>query len=144
VPPAYQAFIAERRLADHIQFVGYVSEAEKAELLLRARLCLFIPLAEPFGMVMVESMLRGTPVIGSDHGGPGVTIEDRVTGVQVDPFDPTAVARAVVGLYDDRPRWEAMSAAGRTFARSHFLLPAFVERFSAVARRAVEARTPPR
>jgi len=140
LPPAYQAFIEERRLSDHIQFVGYVNEAEKARLLGRARLCLFIPLAEPFGMVMVESMLRGTPVVGSDHGGPGVTIEDGITGVRVDPFDPPAAARAVAGLYDDRHRWEAMSRAGRARARSRFLLPAFTDRFAAVARRVVETR----
>lgn len=140
VPPEYRAFIETRGLADNVRFVGYVSEAEKGHLLTRARVCLFTPLAEPFGLVMVEAMLRGTPVVGSDHGGPGVTMRQGETGVLVDPFDPAAIARAVVDLYDDRARWEALGRHGRALARERFLLPGFVDRFEALVRRAIERR----
>jgi glycosyltransferase involved in cell wall biosynthesis len=123
-PPRYAAFIEQHGLDRVIEFPGFVSEEEKNRVLASARLCLFIPLAEPFGLVPVEAMLRGTPVIASDHGGPSEIVTDGETGCLVDPYSPDGVADAIVRLYDDVDRLDAMGRKGLERAETKFSLAA--------------------
>lgn len=58
----------ERLADDHIGFCGYVSETRKQELMAAAKAHVYPALNEDFGMVPVESMAAGTPVIGIDEG----------------------------------------------------------------------------
>jgi glycosyltransferase involved in cell wall biosynthesis len=139
-PPPYATYIEQRGLDSIIDFPGFVSEAEKGRLLASARLCLFIPLAEPFGLVPVEAMLRSTPVVASDHGGPSEIVVDDETGCLVDPYSPDAIADAVVSLYDDIDRLKEMGRAGRARAEEKFSLSAATDRFERIAVRAVEGR----
>jgi glycosyltransferase involved in cell wall biosynthesis len=70
-------------LLDHplIQFVGEIGDHEKQELLGNARALLFpIDWPEPFGLVMIESMACGTPVIGWKDGSVPEIIEHGITG----------------------------------------------------------------
>lgn len=70
-------------LLDHplIQFVGEIGDHEKQELLGNARALLFpIDWPEPFGLVMIESMACGTPVIGWNEGSVPEIIEHGKTG----------------------------------------------------------------
>lgn len=68
---------------------------------------------EPFGLVMLEAMAAGRPVIATNHGGPVEVIEDRVTGVLVPPTDPEPLAEALLMLFRDPDRARAMGAAGQ-------------------------------
>ena len=70
---------------------------------------------EPFGMVAVEAMAAGVPVVASATGGLVDIVEDGVTGVLVPPGDPDALAAAVRSLLDDPERARRM---GRAAARS--------------------------
>jgi alpha-1,3/alpha-1,6-mannosyltransferase len=115
-----------------------VSEEEKSRLLASARLCLFIPLAEPFGLVPVEAMLRGTPVIASDHGGPSEIVTDGETGCLVDPYSPDAVADAIVRMYDDGDRLEVLGRQGRARAEAKFSLAACADCIEEAASRTVQ------
>jgi glycosyltransferase involved in cell wall biosynthesis len=128
-----QSFVHEHGIADLIRLVGFVSEEEKHRLLASARLCLFVPWAEPFGLVPVEAMLHGTPVVAAHIGGPAEVVADGETGVLVDESDPEAIAKAIVDLYDDLPRLESMSRAARLRAEQHFSLAGFIDRFEAKA-----------
>lgn len=58
----------EKLADDHIEFLGYVSEDEKHELMAAAKAHVYPALNEDFGMVPVESMAAGTPVIGVNEG----------------------------------------------------------------------------
>jgi glycosyltransferase involved in cell wall biosynthesis len=72
-------------LGEGIEFLGEVSHDEKIDLLQNARATLFpIEWAEPFGLVMIESMACGTPVIATRHGAVPEVIEDGRTGIIVD------------------------------------------------------------
>lgn len=76
----------EQEIAPHIdgnliEFLGEVNHAQKAELLGNAAITLFpITWQEPFGLVMIESMAAGTPVIGINLGSVPEVIAHGVTG----------------------------------------------------------------
>jgi glycosyltransferase involved in cell wall biosynthesis len=72
-------------LSDRIEYVGEVTHGEKVELLQHARATLFpIEWDEPFGLVMIESMACGAPLIATRYGAVPEVIADGVTGVSVD------------------------------------------------------------
>jgi glycosyltransferase involved in cell wall biosynthesis len=72
-------------LSGEIEYLGEVSHEEKVDLLQNARVTLFpIEWAEPFGLVMIESMACGTPVIATRHGAVPEVVEDGRTGVIVE------------------------------------------------------------
>ncbi|TLX53892.1 glycosyltransferase family 4 protein [Stutzerimonas nosocomialis] len=77
-----------------VEFVGEISDAQKSEFLGNARALLFpIDWPEPFGLVMIEAMACGTPVIAWRCGSVPEVIDDGVTGFIVD--DEVAAADAV-------------------------------------------------
>jgi glycosyltransferase involved in cell wall biosynthesis len=69
--------------------------------------------AEPFGMVIVEAMALGRPVIATDAGGPAEIITDRVNGLLVQPGSAGALADAIAWLADDPERARRLGEAGR-------------------------------
>ena len=99
----------EPHLGHGIEWLGEVSHGEKVELLQNARATLFpIEWEEPFGLVMIESMACGTPVIATargavpeviEHGRSGIIVEDyRIIPAaleEADKIDPIACRRYV-------------------------------------------------
>jgi glycosyltransferase involved in cell wall biosynthesis len=85
-----------------IEFIGEIGEADKGPFLGNA-LALLFPIAwpEPFGLVLIEAMANGTPVIAFGHGSVPEIIEDGVTGFIVDDID-SAVAAVPLALRLDR------------------------------------------
>ena len=76
-----------------IEYLGEVTHGEKVELLQDARATLFpIEWEEPFGLVMVESMACGTPVIATRHGAVAEVIEHGKSGIIVDSYREMAEA----------------------------------------------------
>jgi glycosyltransferase involved in cell wall biosynthesis len=84
---AYFHELVEPHLVDGIEFLGEVTHGEKVELLQNARATLFpIEWEEPFGLVMIESMACGTPVIATRWGAVPEVIEHGLSGVIVDDY----------------------------------------------------------
>ena len=82
-------------LGDGIEYLGEMSHAEKVELLQNARATLFpIEWEEPFGLVMIESMACGTPVIATRCGAVPEVIEHGRRGIIVDDYREMAGALA--------------------------------------------------
>jgi glycosyltransferase involved in cell wall biosynthesis len=116
VQPGQQAFF-KREVAPHVdgkavRFVGEVTGARKLSLFSRAS-ALLMPIRweEPFGMVMIEALAGGTPVIAFDEGAAPELIVDGETGFIV--ADEAAMAAAVPRLADISP------AACRTWVIDH-------------------------
>jgi glycosyltransferase involved in cell wall biosynthesis len=89
--------LVEPHLDDQIEYLGEVSHGEKVELLQNARVTLFpIEWEEPFGLVMIESMACGTPVIATRRGAVPEVIADGRSGLIVDAYRemPEAIGRA--------------------------------------------------
>jgi glycosyltransferase involved in cell wall biosynthesis len=80
-----------------VEFVGEIGNREKDELVGGAAALLFpIEWAEPFGLVMIEALACGTPVIAWRRGSVPEVVEDGVTGRVVDSLDDAV--RAVDGI----------------------------------------------
>lgn len=86
----------QRMAGPTVTFLGRVSEREKWNLLSRAR-CLVFPGVEDFGIVPVEALGSGTPVIGLASGGL-LDIVSEDTGVLIDRGDAEAFAEVLNGL----------------------------------------------
>ena len=94
-----------RPLLDHplIEFVGEIDEAAKNDFIGRARALLFpIDWPEPFGLVMIEAMACGTPVVAWRCGSVPEVIDDGVTGRIVQTMDEAVAAARDVGHIDRR------------------------------------------
>jgi glycosyltransferase involved in cell wall biosynthesis len=89
-------------IADRVTFTGFVGDP--AAELDALTVCVHASgTPEPFGQVIVEAMVRGVPVVATRGGGATEIVEpagDGPYGVLVPPHDPTALARAIVGVLD--------------------------------------------
>ncbi len=90
----FDEHIAHRIQSPGVAYIGEIGEQQKQEFLGRARALLFpIDWPEPFGLVMIEAMACGTPVIAWDRGSVTEIIEDGLTG-----FIVSSVEEAVAAL----------------------------------------------
>jgi glycosyltransferase involved in cell wall biosynthesis len=86
-----------------VEYIGEIGEAEKPEFLGNARALLFpIDWMEPFGLVMIEAMACGTPVIAWPGGSVAEVMVDGVTGFIVEEIDDAVEATRQVGDLDRR------------------------------------------
>lgn len=75
---------------------------------------------EGYGVVNVEAMACGKPVVSTNRGGPTETIAGGETGYLVPPGDPVALASKVIALLRDPDLRQRMGAAGRTRVEARF------------------------
>jgi glycosyltransferase involved in cell wall biosynthesis len=74
--------------APDVEFVGELSEQKKGDFLRNASALLFpICWPEPFGLVMIEAMACGTPVLAFDHGSVREVVDEGITGRVVTDFE---------------------------------------------------------
>lgn len=94
--PDERAYFAERiepHLGGAIEYLGEIGHEEKVELLRNARVTLFpIEWEEPFGLVMIESLACGTPVIATRRGSVPEVLEHGRTGIIVERGEDLAAA----------------------------------------------------
>ena len=103
--------------APGVEFIGEINEHDKAAFLGEALALLFpIDWPEPFGLVMIEAMACGTPVLAFRHGSVPEIIEENVTGRIVDSVDAAPLALPEVIALDRRSvrrRFEERFTAAR-------------------------------
>jgi glycogen synthase len=75
---------------------------------------------EPFGIINLEAMACGTPVVASRVGGIPEVVQDGETGWLVEPGDPAALAGALQAVLADPARARRMGEAGRRRVEAHF------------------------
>lgn len=87
----------------HVDFIGEINDSQKQDFLGQAKALLFpISWPEPFGLVMIESMACGTPVIGFRSGSVPEILDDGVTGFVVDTEEQAASRVPKLGLLSRR------------------------------------------
>jgi D-inositol-3-phosphate glycosyltransferase len=113
--------VAERvGVADRVRLLGRVGQSDLPALYRSADLVVNVPWYEPFGIVPLEAMACGVPVVVSAAGGLVDSVVDGVTGVHVPPRRPSLLADAVAGLLADPERRAALGAAGARRARRRY------------------------
>ena len=91
-------------VADRVNFVGFISDKERNHFYRIAACAVFPSLYEPFGIVALEAMALGCPVVVSDVGGLSEIVEHNETGVTIYPDNAESVAWGVVNLLT-HPGW---------------------------------------
>ena len=113
--------LAERLgVADRLHFVGQVDRAALPALLRSADVVVCSPWYEPFGLVPLEAMACGVPVVASAVGGMLDTVRTDETGMLVRPRDPDALAEALAPLLADPQRRARYARQGVQRVRTHY------------------------
>ena len=122
VDSAYAAAVRRQigagRLEDNIRLHGRVSDSELAQQYSAAHL-LAVLSYEGFGIVYLEAMAYGLPVLASVHGGGGEIVSSGVNGFLVEPTDADGIAGHLSALGGDRERLAALGQKARQRFASH-------------------------
>ena len=105
---------------DRVVFRGRVGRRELPSLLRSADVAVCVPWYEPFGIVPLEAMACGVPVVASAVGGLIDTVVNGKTGVHVPPRRPDVLAEVLGDLLPDTARLRALGAAGARRARARY------------------------
>ncbi|GAA1258411.1 glycosyltransferase family 1 protein [Pseudonocardia aurantiaca] len=98
---------------DRVHLIGPVARPDVPALLRSADAVVCVPWYEPFGIVPLQAMSCGRPVVASAVGGIQDTVVDEVTGLLVPPRRPDALAAALRDLLGSPTRAAAFGIAGR-------------------------------
>ena len=130
---------AELGLSDRVEFLGRVSSDDLVAAYRRAA-CFVLPATlderadtEGLGVVLLEAMSYGVPVVATRRGGIVDIVEDGCTGMLVED-EPAALARGIAAILDDAGRGRALGMAGRASVRERFGWDSIVDRLDAVYR----------
>ena len=104
----------EKIARDNVAFTGRVDEATKRELMATARGFIF-PAEDDFGIVCVEALASGAPVVALGKGGAREIVRDGIDGVLVDEPDPERFASAVEKVESRRWDPQELRASARRF-----------------------------
>ena len=111
-----KAYVRSLGLAEHVRFVGYLSrERELLDCYRAGDLFVFSSKTETQGLVLLESMALGVPVVSTAHMGTADIVNPQ-RGAQVAPDDEGEFANIVLRLLADATRRAAMSAEARAYA----------------------------
>lgn len=105
---------------DHrVEFLGFVPGKELWSLMKQSAVVVVPSLwNEVYGLVALEAMCQGTPIIVAKSGGLPEVVGDSEAGVVVPPGDPHALARAIERIIDNPERQEVMRKAAGDRARA--------------------------
>ncbi len=129
-------------LLHRVHFAGYVTPEELPRYYRSADVyCSPATHGESFGIVLLEAMAAGIPIVASDIDGYHDVVESGKEGILVPPKNPRQLAEAIVLLDSDPERRKMMSIAGR--AKSvMYSWEKVVDQIEPLYRRAIEQRTP--
>lgn len=122
-----------------IQFTGWLTPCELEQWYAAADVLVVPSRYEPFGMVVLEGMLHGLPIVASGIGGPAEILRDTRTGLLVRPRDPDALAGAISRLVGDPGMRVKIGSAAAREVRRRWTWPRRVRRMQAVYRELIRA-----
>jgi glycosyltransferase involved in cell wall biosynthesis len=125
-------------LQERVHLIGSVPRTHVPALMRSADVVVTVPWYEPFGMVPVEAMACGVPVVASAVGGHLDTVAG--CGVLVPPRRPRALARALRDVLNNPGRREALGAAGARRARERYGWARVAEQTEAVYTQVIDGK----
>jgi L-malate glycosyltransferase len=127
--------LRELGLEGRVAFLG--KQEHFVELLAASDVFLLPSEQESFGLAALEALSCGVPVVATAIGGIPELVELGETGFLSPVGDVEGMARHVLSLVSDRPRWEAFSRRARERVLEHFRLTPAIDRYEALYRRLV-------
>jgi glycosyltransferase involved in cell wall biosynthesis len=115
-----RALVASLGLAHRTVFTGLLQGRTRLEALADADVVVYPSQDEIFGLVPLESLLSGTPVIVADDSGCGEVIRGTGGGIVVGLGDAAALAAAIATVLENRPLWRASAADAGAAVRSRY------------------------
>ncbi len=115
--PFLQQLAKELSIENRVLFIGFQPQQEVKKLMQRAKILVLPSLEEGMGVVIVEALACGTPVVASCVDG----IQDVVTpevGILVPPANPEALSQSILEILRNPTRWAEMSRNARTRAEA--------------------------
>lgn len=130
-----QSLARQLGVAERVRFLGWRDDA--AALLAAADVFVCSSRHEPFGNIVIEAWMYGTPIVAAASEGPAALIEDGVTGLLVPVDDPSAMAAAISRLADAPALAAGLAEAGRRQYECRYtegkILPTYLELFERLA-----------
>lgn len=137
--PRLEKLTVELGLTQHVAFTGPVSDSELAALYRRSEIFV-LPArtiiderdskGEGFGIVFLEAMAFGKPVIGPNYGAPTEIIRDGINGLLTEAENSASVADAILLLLATPETARRMGNAGSQWVRGRYSYSAFRDRLS--------------
>jgi len=123
-------------LRGHVHFTGFRDDIPAILSLSDVVVC--ASEFESFGMVNIEAMACGTPVVSTNVGGPAETVLDGKTGFLVPPHKPSEIADRVCKLLADPLLRSQMGQQGHQWVAAQFSLRGYVKRIEALYARLLD------
>jgi glycosyltransferase involved in cell wall biosynthesis len=114
-----QAQVAQAGLESRFRFLGFVSDADLAALRREAAALVHPAISEGYGLVLIEAMAAGTPVIAAAADGPAEIIQDGRTGLLVPVSDASALAAAMMRILEEPALGATLASAAARDVESH-------------------------
>lgn len=130
--PRLAAQIRERGLGERISLLGWLDPVEKAEQLRQADVFCLPSRQDSFGMVFVEAMAYGLPVVALRHGAIPDVVPHGDAGFLVESADPKAIAESILAASDCSTR-QRMGAFGKKWVIENYAPPAVHAKLMKVA-----------
>ena len=112
--PALRQLASDLGLASAVEFTGPISQAAQVRQAYRESLVFALPsVQEAFGIVFLEAMAAGLPIVAARAGATPEVVDDGRTGILVPTEDPASLAEAILKLLRDPVLRDRMGAAGR-------------------------------
>lgn len=139
--PALRALAKELGVHEAVRFLGHVTPIQEA--IEEAAVVVVPSMGEGFGMVALEAMERGRPVVAAAIGGLGELVRDGVTGLLAEPGDEPSLRQAIVRLASEPELARRMGEAGRARALERFLQDRCTERTELLYEASLNGGRPP-
>lgn len=131
-------------LSDRIEFAGWADREQHVRFYREASVVVVPSIwPEPFGMVGIEAMSYGKPVVAFNVGGISEWLEDGVTGFLVKPYDTKEMAEKIVYLLDHRDETREMGMRGRIRVEREFNKETHITRLLKTYRVVMDGQTQP-
>jgi glycosyltransferase involved in cell wall biosynthesis len=126
--PRLEEMARESSVRDRIFFIGKLQLEQLKACYSRTDVFVMPSHQEGFGIVFLEAMAFGKPVIAGDHGGAPEIVQDGVTGFSVNPDDLEALTDRLIQLLQNEALRIKMGEAGRQRVEENFTFMRFEER----------------
>jgi glycogen(starch) synthase len=115
-----QLMIYKLNISNSVKFLGFKSNLEIPNYFAMADICVIPSLYEPFGLVALESLASGTPIVSSNVGGLAEIQNILGTFPTISPLTPVNIALQINALLSHPEKIERLGQIGRKLVAQHF------------------------